>query len=53
MSSNKFSDVNGFGVTLVSLYIEAQGYVPLLLENLHVCLALELIGPWVVLGVSV
>ena len=53
ISSNKFSDVNGFGVTLVSLYIEAQGYVPLLLENFHVCLALELIGPWVVLGVSV
>jgi len=22
-------------VTLVSLYIEAQGYVPVLLENLH------------------
>ena len=27
--------VNGFGVTLGSLYIEAQGYVPVLLENLH------------------
>ena len=27
ISSNKFSDVNGFGVTLVSLYIEAQSYV--------------------------
>ena len=24
-----------FGVTLGSLYIEAQGYVPVLLENLH------------------
>ena len=24
----------GFGVTLGSLYIEAQGYVPVLLENL-------------------
>ena len=35
MSSNKFWDVNGFGVTLVSLYIEAQGYVPVLLENLR------------------
>ena len=35
ISSNKFSDVNGFGVTLVSLYIEAQGYVPVLSENLH------------------
>ena len=41
-----------------SLYIEAQGYVPVLLENLYgmscgVCLALELVGPWVVLGFSV
>ena len=25
----------GFGVTLGSLYIEAQGYVPALLENLR------------------
>ena len=44
---------NGFGVTLGSLYIEAQGCVPVLLENLMVCLALELVGPWVVLGFSV
>ena len=36
-----------------SLYIEAQGCVPVLLENLLVCLALELVGPWVVLGFSV
>ena len=34
MSSSEFSDVKGFGVTLGSLYIEAQGYVPVLLENL-------------------
>ena len=27
-------DVNVFGVTLGSLYVEAQGYVPVLLENL-------------------
>ena len=27
-------DVNDFGVTLGSLYIEAQGFVPMLLENL-------------------
>ena len=33
-----------------SLFIEAQGCVPVLLENLH---ALELVGPWVVLGFSV
>ena len=35
VSSNELQDVNGFGVTLGSLYIEAQGYVPVLLENLH------------------
>ena len=29
------SYVRGFGVTLGSLYIEAQGYVPVLLQNLH------------------
>ena len=35
MSGNAFRVVNEFGVTLGSLYIEAQGYVPVLLENLH------------------
>ena len=39
-------------MTLGSLCIEAQGCVPVLLETL-VCLALELVGPWVVLGFSV
>ena len=34
VSNNAFSDVSEFGVTLGSLYIEAQGYVPVLLENL-------------------
>ena len=34
MSSNELGDVSGFGVTLGSLYIEAKGYVPVLLENL-------------------
>ena len=34
VSSNEFRDVSGFGVTLGSLYIEAQGYVPVFLENL-------------------
>ena len=46
-------EVCGFGVTLGSLYIKAQVYVPALLENLCVCLAPELIGSWVELGVSV
>ena len=40
-------------MTLGSLYLEAQGCVPLLLENLHGMFALELVGPWVVLGFSV
>ena len=35
VSSSEFWDVCGFGVTLGSLYIEAQGYVPALLENLR------------------
>ena len=35
VSSNELWDVSGFGVTLGSLYIEAQGCVPVLLENLH------------------
>ena len=34
VSSSELCDVSGFGVTLGSLYIEAQGYVPVLLENL-------------------
>jgi len=35
------------------MYIEAQGYVPVLLEICVVCLALEIVGPWVVLSFSV
>ena len=35
VSSNEFLDVYEFGVTLGSLYIEAQGYDPVLLENLR------------------
>ena len=35
VSSNELRDVNGFGVTLSCLYIEVQGCVPVLLENLH------------------
>ena len=42
-----------FWSNLSCLYIEAQGCVPVLLENCVVCLALELVGPWVVLGFSV
>ena len=42
-----------FGVTLGSLYIEAQGYVPVLLENLHGMSCSGTVGPWVVLGFRV
>ena len=40
-------------MTLGSLYLEAQGCVPLLLVNLLGMSCLELVGPWVVLGFSV
>ena len=33
VSSSEFRGVSGFGVTLGSLYINAKGYVPVLLEN--------------------
>ena len=33
VSSSEFWGVYGFGVTLGRLYINAQGYVPALLEN--------------------
>ena len=36
-----------------SLYIETQDCVPVLLEICMVCLAVELVGPWVVFGFSV
>ena len=35
VSGSEFRDVYGFGVILGSLYIKAQGYVPMLLENFH------------------
>ena len=35
VSSSEFWGVSGFGMTLGSLYIKAQGYVPALLENLY------------------
>jgi len=53
MSSNELWDVYGFGVTLGCLYLGAQGCVPCCWRICLVCLALELIGPCVVLGFSV
>ena len=42
-----------FGLTLGSLYFNAQGCVPALLEICMECLTLELVGSWVELGFSV
>ena len=53
MSSNEFCDVIGFDVTLGSRYIDAQGYVPVLMENLHGMSCSGTWWPWVVLGFSV
>ena len=53
MSSNELWDVYGFGVTLGCLYLGAQGCVPCCWRICLVCLALELVGPCVVLGFSV
>ena len=52
MSSNELWDVYGFGVTLGCLYLGAQGCVPCCWRICLVCLALELVGPCVVLGFS-
>ena len=45
VSSKELRDVSGFGVTLGSLYIEVQGYVPVLLENLHGMSCSGTVGP--------
>ena len=41
------------GVTLGSLYVDVQGYVPVLLENFRGMSALKLTGSWVVVCFSV
>ena len=41
------------GVTLGCLYVDAQGYVHALPENLRGMSCIELIGSWVVVGFSV
>ena len=52
MSGNELWDVYGFGVILGFLYLGAQGCVPYCWRICLVCLALKLVGPWVVLGFS-
>ena len=41
------------GVTLGSLYVDAQSYVPALLENLRGVSCSGTVGSWVVVGFSV
>ena len=53
VSSSEFWDIYGFGVILGSLYIEAQGYVPASLENLHGVSCSGACWLWVELGFSV
>ena len=53
MSSNELGDVYGFGVTLGSLYLELRAVFLCCWRICLVCLALELVGPCVVLGFSV
>ena len=53
VSSSEFSDVYEFDVTLGRLYIEAQHMFLRCWRLCMVCLALELVGSWVVLGFSV
>ena len=54
--NSEFGGVYGFGMTLGSLYFNAQGCVNISLHCWRVsvvCLALELVGSWVELGFSV
>ena len=53
VSSSEFLGVSGFGVTLGSLYINAQGYVLHCWRISVIFLALELVGSWVELSFSV
>ena len=55
-SSSEFWGVYGFGMTLGSLYFNAQGCINISLRCWRVsvvCLVLELVGSWVELGFSV
>ena len=53
MSGNELCDIYGFGVTLGSLYLGAQGCVPVLLENLLGMSCPGTCWPLLVLGFSV
>ena len=53
VSSNELGDVNGFGVTLGSLILKFRAVFLCCWRICVVCVTLELVGPWVVLGFSV
>ena len=53
MSSNELWDVYGFGVTLAACILKLRAMSLCCWRIVMVCLSLELVGPWVVLGFSV
>ena len=53
VSSNEFLDVSGFGVTLAACILKLRAMSLCCWRIVMVCLSLELVGPWVVLGFSV
>ena len=53
VSSNGLGDVYGFGVTLAVCILKLRGVFLCCWRICVVCLAMELVGPWVELGFSV
>ena len=53
MSSNELGDVSGFGVTLGSCILKLRAMFLCCWRICMVCLAVELVGPCVMLGFSV
>ena len=53
LSSNGLGDFNGFGVVLSCCILKLRGVFLCYWRICMVCLTLELVGPWVVLGFSV
>ena len=53
VSSSEFCDVSGFGVTLGACILKLRAMFLCCWRIGVVCLALELVGSWVVLGFSV
>ena len=53
VSRNMLRDVSGFGVTLGSCILKLRAMFLCCWRICVACIALELVGPWVVLGFSV